>query len=288
MTVTPVSMGVYRFYNGTIHDHLLTADFTEANGLTTPWVFEAVTFRVSCSDTVPVYRARLTATGQHFYTADASEYSGLSGSWTPEGVSFYVVSGPGTSPGNIPVHRLYHSADGHRLWTWDPGEIQSLVAAGWADQGISWFVTPQELTNLPAPPAHTPAPSPAPSSHLPVVTITSFGASFGKAPSGQKYLADVAFNGHAIPNDGMGFTAGNNARDDSWVYDLVMAQTNAQWWLAQMNSKWTPNLKNGDHVAIGCSRGHHRSVAVQIAYGAALRAHGFSTVLVYRDINKSW
>jgi len=55
-----------------------------------------------------------------------------------------------------------------------------------------------------------------------------------------------------------------------------------------MRTTWMPKLKSGDKIAIGCARGHHRSVTIAYVFAQDLRAKGTAWVLVHRDINKTW
>ncbi len=113
------------------------------------------------------------------------------------------------------------------------------------------------------------------------ITIETFGYSFGGAPDGSKSVADVR------NIDAGTFVQTENGLMPS-VRARVMATATAQEWLRVMRTEWTPALKDGDKVSIGCSRGHHRSVTLGFLFAEDLRARGYSVNLVNRDIAKSY
>jgi len=114
-----------------------------------------------------------------------------------------------------------------------------------------------------------------------VITIETFGYSFAGPPSGCKFVADVR-----------NINAGNFSQNENGlmasVRNRVMATAAAKKWHEAMLKTWLPKLKAGDKVAIGCARGHHRSVSLAVVFSADLRAHGFTVKLVNRDIHKTW
>lgn len=112
------------------------------------------------------------------------------------------------------------------------------------------------------------------------VTIMTFGYKFGPPGEGFAYVADV----RNIPM--MGSTAGpNNNGNDPKLHAEIMGKTAAKNWLAKME-KWS--VSNGDKIAIGCSRGHHRSVALASEYAKFLRSKGFTVSIQNRDIGKKY
>jgi len=113
------------------------------------------------------------------------------------------------------------------------------------------------------------------------VTIVTFGYSFGDPPSGSKFVADV--QNIESPN----FSQFETGLSPS-VRDRVMAVPAAQAWLQTMRTSWIPSLKDGDQVAVGCKRGHHRSVTLAVLLAEDLRARGYTVNLVHRDILKSY
>jgi len=115
------------------------------------------------------------------------------------------------------------------------------------------------------------------------VTIETFGYSFDGAPGGSEFTADV----RNIPTEGFDFRQDENGLMPS-VRERVMSTAEANTWLSVMRNRWIPELDDGEQVAIGCSRGHHRSVTLAVLLAEDLRAAGFTVNLVHRDINKTW
>ena len=113
------------------------------------------------------------------------------------------------------------------------------------------------------------------------ITIETFGYSFGEAPTGSAFVADVR-----------NIDAGTFVQTETGlmpsVRDRVMATSAAQTWLQRFRSEWMPSLHDGDKVAIGCSRGHHRSVTLGLLFADDLRAQGYTVNLVHRDILRTW
>ena len=113
------------------------------------------------------------------------------------------------------------------------------------------------------------------------ITIITFGYDFGGPPAGCRFVADVR-----------NIDAGDFAQDETGLMPAVMARvmatSAAQTWLTVIRTQWVPALKPGDVVAIGCARGHHRSVALGVILSQLLQSHGYSVNLVHRDILKTW
>jgi hypothetical protein len=113
------------------------------------------------------------------------------------------------------------------------------------------------------------------------ITIETFGYSFGPAPGGCAFVADVR-----------NIDAGKFAQTETGlmpsVRERVMATSAAQEWLSVFRTQWAPALKDGDKVAIGCARGHHRSVTLGVLFAEDLRAQGYTVNVVHRDILKTW
>lgn len=124
-------------------------------------------------------------------------------------------------------------------------------------------------------------PTPAPPVAKGTITIVTFGYKFGRAPKGCRFLADVR-------NINAGtFSPRQNGLMAS-VRNRVMRTAAAKRWHRLFLTKWLPKLKAGDKVAIGCSRGHHRSVALAYVFAQDLRASGYTVKLVNRDIKKKY
>jgi hypothetical protein len=113
------------------------------------------------------------------------------------------------------------------------------------------------------------------------ITIETFGYSFGGAPEGCAFVADVR-NISAGP-----FLPSETGLMPS-VRERVMATSAAQEWLSVFITQWAPALKDGDRVAIGCSMGHHRSVTLALLFAEELKARGYAVNLEHRDILRAW
>jgi hypothetical protein len=113
------------------------------------------------------------------------------------------------------------------------------------------------------------------------ITIETFGYSFGGAPEGCAFVADVRniSAGPFLPSE-TGLMPG--------VRERVMATSAAQEWLRVFTTEWAPALKDGDRVAIGCSMGHHRSVTLALLFAEDLKARGYAVNLEHRDILRAW
>lgn len=114
---------------------------------------------------------------------------------------------------------------------------------------------------------------------MPTVTIMTFGYSYGGPGEGFAHVADVRNVAAA-----RGATPDNNGNDPE-IKQSIMANSKAKAWLEKMK-KWS--LKDGDKVAIGCSRGHHRSVAIANAYASWLRSQGWTVKMQNRDMTKQY
>ncbi len=113
------------------------------------------------------------------------------------------------------------------------------------------------------------------------ITIETFGYSFGGAPGGCAFVADVRniSAGPFLPSETGLMPA---------VRERVMATSAAQEWLRVFDTQWAPALKDGDRVAIGCSMGHHRSVTLALLFAEDLKARGYAVNLEHRDILRTW
>ncbi len=94
-----------------------------------------VTYTITSSTYVPVYRLYNPATGEHFFTLNAGEIDGLVKSgWNDEGVAFNV---PATS--NTPVYRYFSTKTGEHYYTSSDAEKTTLTANGFVYEGIAWY-----------------------------------------------------------------------------------------------------------------------------------------------------
>ncbi len=96
---------------------------------------QPVTYVITSSTYVPVYRLYNPATGEHFFTGNASEINGLvQAGWNDEGVAFNV---PAQS--NTPVYRYFSTKTGEHYYTASDAEKATLTANGFVYEGIAWY-----------------------------------------------------------------------------------------------------------------------------------------------------
>lgn len=119
---------VYRLYNGTTGDHMLTASHAEAEALATAgWRYEGVAFREGYGE--DVYRLYNPYTGDHLFTTSAAEVGALViAGWSYEGRAW-------SAGGGVEVYRLFNPQASDHLFTASPDERDALAKAGWADEG---------------------------------------------------------------------------------------------------------------------------------------------------------
>ena len=127
---------VYRLYNKTAIQHLMTNDANESTTLlgNPSWAAETSTFKANApvsgacqNGTEPVYRIVEKKSGEHLLTADTNEvnhWTVVNNTWYTEAVGFCVYSTQvnGTSP----VYRVYNSQNGEHLLTSDTNEVNTL------------------------------------------------------------------------------------------------------------------------------------------------------------------
>lgn len=114
---------------------------------------------------------------------------------------------------------------------------------------------------------------------MPKISIISFGYNFGDAPEAN-YVMDV----RNIPGDVVKGLWDRTGKDKA-VSDKVLATPQAKEWLAKFSAK-IDSLKDGDVIAIGCSEGIHRSVAIAYAIQKMLQEKGFDASVANRDLGK--
>ena len=142
---------LYRLYNPTTKDRVLTVDANEYNSLgANGWTKQGqvgLAYPESATppeNTYPMFKLYNPATQQHLWTMDPSESSSLTQSgWQQQGVGFrafaYQVKG------TTALYRLKSTNGGtYHLWTSDYNEYTSLTASGggWVREGIGAFVVP--------------------------------------------------------------------------------------------------------------------------------------------------
>jgi UPF0042 nucleotide-binding protein len=120
------------------------------------------------------------------------------------------------------------------------------------------------------------------------VTVVSFGFKFG-IPVDADYLADMRFLPNPFWETGLRALSG---RDEA-VADFVLSQPDAQTFLDSylpvLTGVTDGYLRQGKRfmrVAIGCTGGKHRSVAMSEEIATRLRAVGIDAKPVHRDLGK--
>lgn len=120
------------------------------------------------------------------------------------------------------------------------------------------------------------------------VTVMSFGFKYG-VPIDADMVADMRF----LPNPHWDDALRPFSGQDQAVADFVLGQPRAAEFLdayENLLSLLTDGFVGEDKLfltlAIGCTGGRHRSVAMSEALGARLRARGLRTQVVHRDLGR--
>ena len=120
------------------------------------------------------------------------------------------------------------------------------------------------------------------------VTVISFGFKYG-IPIESDMVLDARF----LPNPYYVEALRNMTGLDRDVYDYVFQNAASQEFLQHLNRllafllpQYIEEGKSGFTVAVGCTGGRHRSVAVAKALAEMIRTLGYSAELVNRDIEK--
>jgi len=120
------------------------------------------------------------------------------------------------------------------------------------------------------------------------LTVMSFGFKYG-LPMDADHVVDVRF----LPNPFWVPELRSNTGLDAPVRDYVLSQDGAQAFLSAYAAALAPVLsgyvrenKRYVTVAVGCTGGKHRSVAMCEALAGLLRAADVSTVTVHRDLGR--
>ena len=124
--------------------------------------------------------------------------------------------------------------------------------------------------------------------HTVTVNVLSFGFKYG-IPIESDYVADVRF----LPNPYWVPELRDKRGIDKEVADYVLEQANAQEFIARYVDMLIPVLrgyreenKQFAAVAIGCTGGKHRSVAVAETVGDELRKLGYPVRVRHRDLGR--
>ena len=123
-----------------------------------------------------------------------------------------------------------------------------------------------------------------------MVTVMSFGFKYG-IPSDADLVFDVRFLPNPYYIDSMKHLTGN----DKPVHDYVLGFPQTQEFMKKLDDMisylipyYVKEGKNQLVIAIGCTGGQHRSVAIAGELYAALRGHGgYAINLVHRDVRRA-
>ena len=120
------------------------------------------------------------------------------------------------------------------------------------------------------------------------VTVTSFGFKHGLPLE-----ADLVFDVRCLPNPFYQETLRHQTGLDAPVRDYVFSFKESQGLLERIQSLLDYSLplyaeegKTGLFIAVGCTGGHHRSVAMAHRLAKFCRESGFATIENHRDINR--
>jgi len=141
---------IYRMYNGSTADHLLTRSYEEALAAisTYGYAYEGILGRFAgdgAPGAVPLYRLLSTRYGvDHFYTASAAEKDAAV---TQYGYVYEQVAGylyPSSQPGTCPLYRTLTGA--HHFYTPSWTEVSWVLSHGGQYEGLTGYVHPAGST----------------------------------------------------------------------------------------------------------------------------------------------
>lgn len=149
---------VYRFWNNDLQKHVMTIDYTEANGLNLnnpAWKYDGVVFEAylynkntqTCTEGAPVYR--FIGQNYAFFYAFEEEKNALMSNpfWTLEGVVFCAKDKDNTDAGTIKAYRYYYAAQTTHVFTADATEKSAIDAnPAWTSEGIAFTVKPSAVS----------------------------------------------------------------------------------------------------------------------------------------------
>ena len=120
------------------------------------------------------------------------------------------------------------------------------------------------------------------------VTVISFGFKYGLPIE-----ADMVLDARFLPNPYYVEALRSKTGLDPEVYDYVFQHAAAQEFLSHLKTlvtfllpQYVEEGKSSLTIAVGCTGGHHRSVALAQALTEIIRAAGHSADIVHRDIDK--
>ena len=120
------------------------------------------------------------------------------------------------------------------------------------------------------------------------VTVMSFGFKYGIPIE-----ADMVLDARFLPNPYYEESLRSKTGMDREVYDYIFQHAASREFLQHLNRliafllpQYVEEGKSGFTIAVGCTGGRHRSVAVASALAELIRALGYSAELVNRDMDK--
>ena len=120
------------------------------------------------------------------------------------------------------------------------------------------------------------------------VTVISFGFKFGLPIE-----ADMVLDARFLPNPYYVEALRSKTGLDREVYDYVFQHAAAQEFLGHLKKlvtfllpQYVEEGKSSLTIAVGCTGGHHRSVALAAALAEIIRSAGHRVDVVHRDIEK--
>ncbi|MCB9727619.1 MAG: RNase adapter RapZ [Deltaproteobacteria bacterium] len=124
--------------------------------------------------------------------------------------------------------------------------------------------------------------------HAMTVHLMSFGFRFG-LPAEASWVFDVRFLDNPYFVDGLRPLRGTDAEVAAFVLDQPAAQSllgRMEGLVAEVVPLSREEGQTSLTIAVGCTGGHHRSVAMAEALRAGLAARGIETTVAHRDIDR--
>jgi Zn-dependent metalloprotease len=146
--ITPVTVPLYRYWNGPAADHFYTTNWSELGSGNYGWVYEGIQCYVYPShapSSVPLYRYWNGPAADHFYTTNWGELGSGKNGWVYEGIQCYVLATQ--LPGTVPLYRYWNGPAADHFYTTNWGELGS-GKYGWVYEGIQCYVHNQPTSSL--------------------------------------------------------------------------------------------------------------------------------------------
>lgn len=145
------SQVMFRVYNPNSGEHFYTADTAERDSLVkSGWKDEGEAWISPEKSDTPVYRL-YSGTDHHYTTSSVERDSLVKAGWKDEGIGWYSENlKTADDAENIHVYRVFNpnvvptaptNNSGSHHYTTDASERDSLVKAGWKDEGTGWYAS---------------------------------------------------------------------------------------------------------------------------------------------------